>query len=113
MKLLLHICCGPCATSSVSAWREKGAEVTGFFFNPNIHPFLEFRRRLTGARDLAGMVGLPLEEDLAYDPRSWFMQVGTAGDGRCRRCIAMRLERTAQVARDKGFAAFATTLAIS
>src|SRR5665811_40633 len=53
MRTLLHVCCGPCATATVAFWRGEGLSLTGYFYNPNIHPLLEFRRRMTGAEDLA------------------------------------------------------------
>jgi predicted adenine nucleotide alpha hydrolase (AANH) superfamily ATPase len=129
-ELLLHICCGPCASASIGFWRDRGLRPTGFFYNPNIHPLLEFRRRLTGARDVAEITGIALVEDLEYDPSGWFGRVlGAAGRRdeqspagrleppmgreRCRRCIGMRLERAAAEARARGSVAFATTLTIS
>lgn len=113
MKLLLHICCGPCASATVPAWRRKGAEVLGFFYNPNIHPLLEYRRRLTGARDLAQIAEVPLIEDTAYDPAQWFAEVSRGEGSRCARCIAQRLERAAAEAVAQGCEAFSTTLSIS
>jgi predicted adenine nucleotide alpha hydrolase (AANH) superfamily ATPase len=113
MKLLLHICCGPCASATISAWRRKGAEVVGFFYNPNIHPFLEHRRRLVGARDLAEITGETLIEDTAYDPARWFAEVGVGEGSRCTRCVAQRLERAAAEAVAQGCDAFSTTLSIS
>ena len=44
-KVLLHICCGPCAIYPASLLREEGFEVEGFFYNPNIHPYSEYLRR--------------------------------------------------------------------
>ncbi|MCD6155425.1 MAG: epoxyqueuosine reductase QueH, partial [Candidatus Atribacteria bacterium] len=44
-RVLLHTCCGPCATYVVDALLEEGFEVTLFFYNPNIHPFDEYVRR--------------------------------------------------------------------
>jgi len=114
--LLLHICCGPCASATVRFWKEKGVEVLGFFFNPNIHPFLEFRRRLTGARDAAEFAGIELIADDSYDPVAWFQAATTTaekGVTRCQRCISLRLERTAREAVAQGCEAFSTTLAIS
>lgn len=113
MSTLLHICCGPCATATVDHWRGRGHEVVGLFYNPNVQPLLEFRRRLTGARDLAAAVDLPLAEDLAYDPARWFAEVGSHAGDRCRRCIGARLDRAAAVARERGCGAFTTSLAIS
>ena len=121
MKLLLHICCGPCASATVPWWRTNDAQVVGFFHNPNIHPLLEYRRRLTGARDVAQITGMPLVEDTSYDPERWFAEVaGSAqapaqgeAESRCARCIGGRLERTAARAAAEGCQAFSTTLAIS
>ena len=113
MRMLLHICCGPCATATVEHWRDKGPRVEGFFFNPNIHPLLEYRRRLTGVRDLAAATGLALREDLSYDPAAWFAQVGSSGAARCRACIGSRLRRAAEEAAAGGFGAFSTSLAVS
>ena len=74
-ELLLHVCCGPCASASIPAFGARGSTVTGFFFNPNIHPLLEYRRRLEGAREAAALTGVTLVEDLAYDPAEWFERV--------------------------------------
>lgn len=132
-ELLVHVCCGPCASASIPAFRSRGSTVTGFFFNPNIHPLLEYRRRLEGAREAAALTGVTLAEDLAYDPAEWFEHVvgggaspadgprcdgsrcdGSRCDGsRCARCIAHRLDRTAAEAANRGCAAFSTTLSIS
>lgn len=112
-KLLLHVCCGPCASASIPAFQARGAEVTGFFYNPNIHPLLEYRRRLTGARDVAALTDVALVEDVAYDPAAWFAAVGPGDDSRCARCIALRLDRAAAEAAALGCGSFSTTLAIS
>jgi predicted adenine nucleotide alpha hydrolase (AANH) superfamily ATPase len=95
--------------------------VVGFFRNPNIHPVLEYRRRLTGARDVAELSAIPLIEDQAYDPEAWFGQVTRredgnsehASDSRCARCIGERLEHAAARAVIEGCDAFSTTLSIS
>lgn len=113
VDLLVHICCGPCASAAVEGWREAGVRVLGFFYNPNIHPLLEYRRRLTGVRDLSKIMGLEMVEDKSYDPAMWFAEVSGAEGSRCARCIGMRLDRTAQEAVGQGCKAFSTTLSIS
>lgn len=114
MKLLLHICCGPCATSTLDLWVQRGADVAGYFHNPNIHPLLEYRRRLTGARDLAAAAGFSLIESDDYDPAAWLAEVFANGaPGRCRRCIGSRLAAAAAEAAGSGADAFGTSLAIS
>ncbi len=45
MRTLLHICCAPCANQCIDVLRTDGYEVTGLWYNPNIHPFTEYRAR--------------------------------------------------------------------
>ena len=45
MKLLLHSCCGPCSTYPVKVLKEEGIEITSFWYNPNIHPYTEYKNR--------------------------------------------------------------------
>ena len=112
-RLLLHICCGPCASATIPFWRQKGVDSVGLFFNPNIHPLLEYRRRLTGAREVAEMSRVELVTDEAYDPEAWFTSVAGEAGTRCSRCIGLRLERAAGEAAALGCDAFSTTLSIS
>jgi len=50
MKLLMHICCAPCANMPIDALRADGIDLTGYWYNPNIHPFTEYRARRRPAR---------------------------------------------------------------
>ena len=45
MNTLMHICCAPCANQPIAQLREEGTSVTGFWFNPNIHPYTEYQAR--------------------------------------------------------------------
>jgi predicted adenine nucleotide alpha hydrolase (AANH) superfamily ATPase len=112
-RLLLHVCCGPCASGAFPFWLGKTDRVTAFFFNPNIHPFLEYRRRLSGARDVADYADIDLVVDDSYDPEEWFASVSKGPGSRCERCISLRLDRAAQEAAALGCEAFSTTLSIS
>jgi len=114
-RLLLHICCGPCSTYSIKRLREQGFDVTGFWYNPNIHPFAEHERRRECIRDYADAVGLPMIEEEGYEMPAYFRAVAghEAFGERCAICYRLRLERAAQVAQQRGFEAFSTTLLIS
>ena len=119
MKLLLHICCGPCACYSVKKLRADGIEPTGYFFNPNIHPYKEWAHRLSVAKEYAEKVGLALITDENYMLRQFLRRALAAekedgitfeGGGRCRMCYAWRLTETAKFAAANGYDAFSSTL---
>ena len=115
--VLLHICCAPDATHSVNFLREKGYDVTGFFFNPCIHPQEEYDRRKAEIVRLAEKMDLFLIED-DYAPDHWFdlargHEDDPEGGKRCEICYRMRLEETAKTAAANGFTSFTTTLTIS
>jgi predicted adenine nucleotide alpha hydrolase (AANH) superfamily ATPase len=114
-RLLLHICCGPCSTYTIKRLREQGFAVSGFWYNPNIHPFTEHERRRECIRAYAEEVGLPMIWWEGYEMPAYFRAVvGHEAVGeRCVICYRLRLERTAEVARQHGFPAFSTTLLIS
>lgn len=112
-SLLLHVCCGPCASATFGYWSEQGVDFTAFFYNPNIHPLLEYRRRLEGASDACRITGVEFTADTDYDPAAWFARTVPGEGPRCQRCIAARLNRTAQEAASRGITSFSTTLSIS
>ena len=68
MKTLMHICCAPCANRPIAALREEGIELAGFWFNPNIHPYTEYRSRKTCLEDYAREISLPLVVVNDYGP---------------------------------------------
>jgi epoxyqueuosine reductase len=114
-KLLLHVCCGPCATATLDWLRaEVTQEITGLFYNPNIHPQAEYRRRRAGMEQVSQALALPLrcfgEEDSLVN---YLQQVAFREAERCRVCYAMRLAQTAQQAAADNFEIFSTTLLIS
>jgi predicted adenine nucleotide alpha hydrolase (AANH) superfamily ATPase len=113
MRMLLHICCGPCACGAIPFWQGKVTELVGFFYNPNIHPLLEYRRRLEGATETAELSRAALVVDQTYDPEAWFATVSGEVGSRCERCIGMRMDRAAQEAVSLGCDAFSSSLSIS
>ncbi len=113
MKLLVHMCCGPCTTYPASVLKDEGITLQGFFFNPNIHPFKEFRRRLETLDDLAKKTGLAVEFDNRYGLRDYLRAVVFKEDQRCAICYAMRLEAAAIYAKETGADAFTSTLLYS
>ena len=112
-NVLIHMCCGPCATYTVEHWRGERLEVVGLSFNPNIHPYTEHQQRLESLKAFAKSAELPLFVPPGYDMVGFLRRVvGREGD-RCVECFRMRLSLTASEAQEKGFDAFSTTLLIS
>ena len=112
-SILLHTCCGPCATYVVESLQEQGLEVTGYWYNPNVHPFREHQRRLEAMQAFARTVGLPLIVEEGYDMVGYFRAVVGHERDRCVECYRMRLSKTAEAAAGRGFELFTTTLLIS
>ncbi len=110
MKVLLHVCCAPCTIGPYEALIEDGHEVTGYFYNPNIHPLIEFRRRKKAQKVLQERLPIRVIYEEDYGLREYLQHVGWRGDARCAGCYRLRLGRTAREAADRGFGAFSTTL---
>jgi len=114
MKLLLHTCCAPCLIYPLERLRQNGLEVTGFFYNPNIHPFSEYKNRKQAIEDLKKTVDIEIIYP-EYKPEEFFHTVNLkeSKPQRCSLCWTLRLQQTAKVAKEKGFDAFTTTLLVS
>ena len=113
MKVLLHICCAPCANRPIAALQDEGHTVTGFWYNPNIHPFTEYRSRRNTVREYLSEIGVPLIEQNDYALRPFVREVAEDIAHRCVKCYAMRLRQTAKTAKEQGFDAFTSSLFIS
>ncbi len=117
-KLLLHVCCAPCAGPVLERLANL-ANITLFYYNPNIHPAGEFEKRGEQIFRLLKLTGAdyPLIRP-GYDPDEFFSAVrGTEdlpeGGERCRRCFALRLKAAARAAAEGGYDLFTTTLSVS
>ena len=113
MKTLLHICCAPCANQCVESLRAEGFEVTGFWYNPNIHPFTEYRARRNCVVEYAKAADLPLMMRDEYALRPFVREIAEDIAGRCVKCYEMRLFAAAQAAKEGGFDSFTSSLFIS
>jgi len=111
--ILLHICCGPCAVYPITVMHDEGLKLRGYFYNPNIHPFREFRRRLQSTRTVADNLHLNIDYRHEYGLREYLRQVVFHEQQRCGICYEMRLAATARQALALGAEAFSTTLLYS
>ena len=113
MRLLLHACCAPCANRPIESLRQEGMAVTGFWFNPNIHPYTEYQARKSTLEKYAKEIGMKLIIGGTYDLRPWIEHVAGNIDGRCAYCYQVRMEEPARYAAENGYEGFTTSLLVS
>lgn len=119
MKLLVHICCGPCAVYPLKKILDGRMDVWGFFFNPNIHPYTEYQKRLSAVKILADKMNVKMIYRDEYNLKEFLKNtVGTdlksvPKNTRCNYCYSSRLEATAQAAKENGFDCFSSSLLYS
>jgi predicted adenine nucleotide alpha hydrolase (AANH) superfamily ATPase len=113
VRILLHICCGPCTIYPLRILRGEGNDVCGIFYNPNIHPYLEYQKRLEAIDAYAAGKELTIIREDSYPMEEFLRQIAFREEERCRYCHHLRLTRAAQIARSEHFDAFTTTLLYS
>lgn len=122
MRILLHTCCAPCLSGARISLEEEGVDFSAYFYNPNIHPYTEYTRRIQTLQRYAYLE--PFELILSGDyPYEDFLKKALGRDdnsskgdlrpSRCRYCYYERLSNTALQAKKRGFDAFSTTLLLS
>ena len=112
-KILIHACCAHCTAYTVEHFRKADYEVTALWYNPNIHPFTEHQNRLEAMKKLAERMSFPLIVLEGYDFIDHLRAMYGREDERCGECFRLRLQKTAEIAIEKGIYAFTTTLLIS
>ncbi len=113
MKVLLHVCCGPCAIVPLRDLLAEGHEADAAFVNPNIHPYQEFQRRLEASRQVADAIGVEIVYEDPYGLTEFLREVVGHEEERCPICYRMRLDRVAGIASERGYDAFTTTMLVS
>jgi epoxyqueuosine reductase len=107
------MCCGPCSVYPVKELRSSGIEVTGFFYNHNIHPYTEYKLRLEGVRKYAELVDLEVVYQDEYLLEEFLTNVAGTPENRCGYCYRSRLEVAAKSAAELGFEYYSSTLLYS
>lgn len=126
-KLLLHACCAPCS-SYVLEFLASFFDITILYYNPNIFPEEEYKRRLEELKKFlpeffpAKENSVKLVEDY-YIPQEFYDAIKIKENPelakepekgeRCRRCYEFRLKRAFEFAKKNNFDYFCTTLSIS
>jgi predicted adenine nucleotide alpha hydrolase (AANH) superfamily ATPase len=114
-KLLLHTCCGPCFLGTWEDLEASDFEVTNYFYNPNIQPKEEYKKRLENLKITAEGKSAEIIEEF-YDENEHLLAIqGMENEfpRRCMECYKIRLRKTAETAKTQGFDAFSTTLLVS
>lgn len=119
-KLLLHSCCGPCSSYCLE-YLSQYFSITVLYYDPNISPEEEYRKRENEQRRLIEQ--LPTKHKVTfvpdrYDPNEFYSAVkghesDPEGGERCMICYRLRLGRAAEYAAENGFDYFCSTLSIS
>ena len=119
-KLLLHACCGPCSTS-VLEFLSEHFDITLLWFNPNLFPKEEFNKRLDTLKEVLEKMNLADRIEVLelpwrheeYVSAVTGLENESEGGARCTECFRLRLRETAQIAAERGFDVFCTTLSVS
>lgn len=112
-NILLHICCGPCSLYCIDDLKQNTSlEVTGYYANPNIHPYEELMRRRGSTISACKAKNIPLIAEDFYNIRQWKAWESSRAE-RCRMCYTVRAEMTAKKAAELGFEYYTSTLFVS
>lgn len=119
-RLLLHSCCAPCS-SYVLEYLSPFFTITVFYYNPNIYPADELKRRADEQKRLIDLLPcvnpvslvIPDNDSAAFYEAAQGLEGCLEGGERCRRCFELRLRETARAAKEGGYSAFMTTLTVS
>ncbi len=116
-NLLLHACCAICSGYPVSLLKDMGYSLVTYFYNPNIYPEAEYFKRLEAEKILCSHYGIELIEG-EYLPQEFYdcaegLEQEPEKGRRCDKCFALRLGKTAELAKARGIDNFTTTITIS
>ena len=114
MKLLMHTCCAPCSVYCIDTLRKEGIEPTLYWYNPNIHPYTEYKARRDCLKEYANSINVQaiFEEDYGLD--EFCREAVKDLKARCTNyCYPVRLRKTFEYAKENGYDTVTTTLLYS
>ena len=97
----------------IDTLRAEGIEPTSLWFNPNIHPYQEYKARRDTLVEYGARIGVDVRVLDDYGLRDFVRAVASDIEGRCAHCYAVRLGTAARYAAENGFRAFTSSLLIS
>ena len=119
-KILLHSCCGPCSTECITRL-TKYFDITVLYYNPNIEPQEEYEKRkkeqikfINEFKPINKLDFMDCDYDnLAFEKMANGLEKEPEGGKRCHKCYELRLQKTAEIAKNEGYDFFGTTLTVS
>lgn len=121
-KLLLHSCCGPCS-SYVITYLTNYFDITVLYYNPNIYPYEEYIKRkneqikvieLLNSKSTNNIDIMDCDYDNnLYEKKIKGLEMEPERGKRCEICYKLRIEKTANIAKDNKYDYFCTTLSVS
>lgn len=114
MKLLMHTCCAPCSVYCIDSLKKEGIEPTIYWYNPNIHPYTEYKARRDCLKEYTQSIGLEAIFEEEYGLDEFCKNVVSDLKNRCvNYCYPVRLRKTFEYAKEHGYDAVTTTLLYS
>ena len=119
-SLLLHSCCAPCSSQVITSLTNY-FDITILYYNPNIYPKEEYLKRKKEQIKLINeinninkleIIDCDYDNDI-YEQEIKGLENEQEGGSRCYKCFYLRLNKTAQIAKENNYDFFSTTLTIS
>ena len=114
MKLLLHTCCAPCSVYCIDELRNEGIEPTVYWYNPNIHPYMEDKARRDCLKEYTRSINIEAIFQEEYGLDEFCKEAVKDLKNRCTNyCYPIRIEQTCKYAKEHGYDTVSTTLLYS
>lgn len=118
--ILLHSCCAPCSSHVITFLKEY-FDITIIYYNPNIYPYEEYKKRKDEqirllneikSKNKLNIIDCDYDNNI-YEKTIKGLEKEKEGGSRCYKCFWLRLDKTAQIAKENNYDYFSTTLTIS
>ena len=110
----MHTCCAPCSVYCIDSLRKEGIEPTVYWYNPNIHPYIEYKTRRDTLKEYTKSINVEAIFEEEYGLDNFCKNVIGDLQNRCQNyCYRVRLEQTAKYAKENGYDTISTTLLVS
>jgi len=114
MKLLMHTCCAPCSVYCIDTLRKEGIEPVLYWYNPNIHPYMEYKARRDCLKEYSKSIDIEAIFEEEYGLDNFCKEAVKDLNNRCTNyCYPVRLKRTFEYAKENGYDTVTTTLLYS